>query len=269
MRAECSEAQAAWRLVLPSGPLRGRQGERLGASTGASLEFMDYRDYVPGDDLRHVDWRSYARTDQLKVRLFREEVAPTLEILADLSPSMVLQPGKAQAIRDLLGALAEWSRRAAGHPRYYALGGIGFDDADTVAFDQAPTDDLFPRARLRPRSLRVVVSDFLFPGDPAPFLRRLAHGASHLYVLQILHADELAPAPAGLVTLRDCESFEQIEIQLEEAAVRSYQQRLARLRGAVENGTRSVGGSYCMVHAAAPRVMFRSDLMAQGIVEPA
>ena len=50
----------------------------MGRGPGSSLEFLDFRDYVPGDDLRHVDWRAYARTDSLKVRLFREEVSPLL-----------------------------------------------------------------------------------------------------------------------------------------------------------------------------------------------
>ena len=69
-------AAAAFRLAMPRTPIGGRIGERLGSGTGSSLEFQDYRPYAPGDDLRHVDWAAYARSELLAVRLYREEVAP-------------------------------------------------------------------------------------------------------------------------------------------------------------------------------------------------
>jgi uncharacterized protein (DUF58 family) len=47
-------------LRLPS---LGRSGELLGRGAGSSLEFQEYRQYVPGDDIRHLDWAAYARTD--------------------------------------------------------------------------------------------------------------------------------------------------------------------------------------------------------------
>ena len=60
---------AAFRLTMPRTPIGGRIGERLGSGTGSSLEFQDYRPYAPGDDLRHVDWAAYARSELLAVRL--------------------------------------------------------------------------------------------------------------------------------------------------------------------------------------------------------
>ena len=56
-------AAAGFRLAMPRTPIGGRVGERLGSGTGSSLEFQDYRPYAPGDDLRHVDWAAYARSE--------------------------------------------------------------------------------------------------------------------------------------------------------------------------------------------------------------
>src|SRR6185295_11749770 len=81
---------AAFRLTLPRMPLGGRVGERLGSGTGSSLEFQDYRSYAPGDDLRHVDWAAYARSELLAVRLYREEVAPRVDLVIDCSRSMAV-----------------------------------------------------------------------------------------------------------------------------------------------------------------------------------
>ena len=77
-------AAATFRLALPRTPVGGRIGERLGSGTGSSLEFQDYRPYAPGDDLRHVDWAAYARSELIAVRLYREEVAPRIDLVVDV-----------------------------------------------------------------------------------------------------------------------------------------------------------------------------------------
>lgn len=64
------------------------QGERRSKKRGQSVEFDDYRDYVPGDDLRHIDWNVYARFDRLFIKLFLEEEDLSLHVVLDASPSM-------------------------------------------------------------------------------------------------------------------------------------------------------------------------------------
>ncbi|MCC7408357.1 MAG: DUF58 domain-containing protein [Phycisphaeraceae bacterium] len=64
------------------------QGERRSKRRGQSVEFADYRGYVPGDDLRFIDWNLYARLDRLFLRLFMEEEDLSVSILLDTSASM-------------------------------------------------------------------------------------------------------------------------------------------------------------------------------------
>ena len=62
------------RLVLSRRALRGVAGARVGTAAGSSLEFHDYRDYHPGDDVRLIDWNVFARSDRETIRRHREEV---------------------------------------------------------------------------------------------------------------------------------------------------------------------------------------------------
>ncbi len=63
-------------------------GERRSRRRGSSVEFDDFRDYTPGDDLRHIDWNVLARLDRLFVKLFREDEDLALHIVVDASASM-------------------------------------------------------------------------------------------------------------------------------------------------------------------------------------
>ena len=268
MRPDAAVAARAWRLVLPSHPLAGRLGDRLGRGTGSSLEFMDYRDYVPGDDLRHVDWRAYARTDQLKVRLFREETAPSLDVVLDTSASMGVSRAKREATLDLAIVAATLSRQAGGQARILEVDGDVVEDVSALGLEGADAVDLRPRAPLRPRALRMIVSDFLVPDDPRPRIQRLAAGASHLYVLQVLDPWEADPTADGELSLIDAESDERADIVLDARATKGYRERLARLQDALARATRSVGGTFAVVVASTPGAMLRESLLPQRVVEP-
>src|ERR1017187_2798859 len=86
---------------------RGRmKGERRSPRKGQSVEFADFRSYVPGDDLRFVDWNSYARLDRLFLKLFLEEEDLLFCGLIDASRSMDFgQPSKFLFAKQLLAAL--------------------------------------------------------------------------------------------------------------------------------------------------------------------
>jgi len=78
------------RLNLVSKKVRvgSLKGERRSLKRGTSVEFADYREYTPGDDLRQVDWNIYARLEKVFLKLFEEEEELTVHILLDCSRSM-------------------------------------------------------------------------------------------------------------------------------------------------------------------------------------
>src|SRR5436305_5224155 len=111
--AEGERAGARYALGLPRRLRQGAAGTHPGGRAGSSLEFKEHRDYQPGDDLRHIDWNVYARTDQLTLKLYREEVTPHLDVLLDTSRSMTLEgTAKGQATVALAAFFATAARNA-------------------------------------------------------------------------------------------------------------------------------------------------------------
>ena len=67
--------------LLPPGCTGSVEGSMTNARTGGAMEFMDYRAYREGDEIKHVDWRLYARSEQLMVRRFAQETDPRCDII--------------------------------------------------------------------------------------------------------------------------------------------------------------------------------------------
>ena len=87
---------------------RGRmKGERRSKRQGQSVEFADFRQYVPGDDLRFIDWNLFARLERLYLKLFLEEEDLHFYALIDASASMDFgEPTKLQYAKQLAAALS-------------------------------------------------------------------------------------------------------------------------------------------------------------------
>src|SRR5215216_6137536 len=64
---------------------------------GSAAEFADYKEYVAGDDLTHLDWRVYGRTRRLYIRQFEEETDMTVYLMVDTSGSMRFAGAKRQS----------------------------------------------------------------------------------------------------------------------------------------------------------------------------
>ncbi|RYE78909.1 MAG: DUF58 domain-containing protein [Myxococcales bacterium] len=83
------------------------RAERRTKKSGSGIEFVDHRDYVPGDDLRYLDWNVYQRFGRLQVRLFEEEEDLSVYVLVDTSSSMRFGDGaKLRYAKKVAAALA-------------------------------------------------------------------------------------------------------------------------------------------------------------------
>ncbi len=78
----------AFKLALKKKTNAKFKGEQQSRATGEGLLFKEYKEYAPGDDIRYIDWRIYARTDKLFIKKFEEEKNLTFHILLDSSNSM-------------------------------------------------------------------------------------------------------------------------------------------------------------------------------------
>jgi uncharacterized protein (DUF58 family) len=217
-------------------------GERRSRGKGAGIEFMDYREYQPGDDLRHLDPHLHARTGGYFVRQYAVYRQLPVAIIVDGSASMNFgTPTKFEFACRLASALAFtglaggdvvelgvyakerllWSPRVRGVRRApvifdwidaHSPGGGGFSDALGAALP-----------RLRRRGLTIVLSDW-WVDDPEADLKVLGAMNQEIIAVHIVSPQELDPVQlgAGEVRLVDAESGHEIELSMDENVVNSY-----------------------------------------------
>ncbi len=276
---EVQRAADTYQLGLPRAPMAGRSGELLGRGTGSSLEFQEYREYVAGDDIRHLDWGAYARSDTLMVRLFREEISPRTEILLDASRSMTSGGEmKPRLARQLAAVFAMLSGRLGGRPLIVLLEDgaavpLGLDAIDQLSHlpfsGRTTLAELLNdhRVPLKRQAVRIVISDFLFPHDPAAIVRRLAADASSLWLIQVLSGWEAAPTPLGGRRLVDIEMAGETDLVLDRRAVESYLQRLSDLQQELLRNCRRAHAQFVsLVADRGLAALCRDDLCASGLL---
>ncbi|RQO82275.1 DUF58 domain-containing protein [Acidovorax sp. FJL06] len=245
------------------------QGDYRTLMRGSGLDLADLREYQPHDDVRHIDWNVTARLAQPHVRVFTEDREMTAWFLLDLSPSIGFGP-EGHAKRDILtGFVAVLSRLLTRHGnRVGAMlyGGANHQAARAVDAVLPPRSSrahvlhLVHRllgghppstpppqgggaatelhrllqaalANLRRRSTVFVVSDFISaPGWEKP-LAQLAR-RHDVVAVRLLDPLELELPDIGLITLRDAESGEQLQVDTHDAAFRRRFARLAAEREA-------------------------------------
>jgi uncharacterized protein (DUF58 family) len=236
------------------------KGERRSRARGHSVEFADYREYVPGDDFRYLDWNLYGRLERLFLKLYEEERELPVRIFLDASESMTFgQPRKFDFARQVAAAVG-----------YVALS--GFDRVSVLPFpDRAPQESESPATRMREmaargalRSVRgkrsaiqffqnltaltaggsadlnqalrrgalearqagvaVILSDFLDPAGYEPGLNALIGRGFQVDIVQILAPEELSPVTFGDLRLVDSETGATQEVTFGRYRMKAYQQ---------------------------------------------
>lgn len=230
---------------------------------GFSVEFTEYRQYTPGDDLRYLDWRLLARSDRYYLKRFEDETNLRCYLLVDLSRSM--------GYRSLEYDKAEYAKTAAATLAYFlahqrdAVGLVTFDAAikDFVPARFRPghlhrlmmclaktpsgaaTDLVSPLEQVaktaRKRGLVVLLSDLLAPVEALEtrlgYLRSLGH---EVVVLRVLDPAELTFPFSEEAMFHDLESGRDLYID-PRAARQRYQQRFAEHAGQLKSACSRLG----------------------------
>lgn len=256
------------RLELVSRKIfRGRmKGERRSRRKGQSVEFADFRNYVPGDDLRFIDWNTYARLERLFLKMFMEEEDLHFYALIDASASMDFgTPTK-----------LEYAKRLAA-----ALGFIGLVRGDRVKIETLGPSAHGPSPVFRGRrslwrmldflegvqpaapvplaqgvksfclrnsgkGIVVLVSDLMDKGGYEGALRYLLAQDMDIYVVQVLSAEELEPDLQGDLRLVDCEDGDVAEITMSSFLMKRYKETLASFVGSVKEFCARRGMTYLL-----------------------
>ncbi len=233
---------------------------------GASMTFVEHRDYVPGDDLRMLDWRAYARNDRYVIRRFEHESQQSAFVALDVSASMSFGEDSTRKIdyaATLLAAVAYVLLRQGD-----AVGAFAWDahvrhalaprqrpqhfdalleilgqrpETPTTSLQGALRDQL---DRVGRRALFVVASDLIdFSTDALPTLATMRSMGHEVILFHVLHRDEVTLALEGTVRVEGLE--QEAGIDVDAGALRqAYQQQVDAWLQRAEGTCRDQGVRY-------------------------
>lgn len=239
-------------------------GDHRSTRYGSTLDFADFREYQPGDDVRRIDVHQLARHDVLRITLFEADDDLTVRILLDTSASMGMYD-KGSAASDVIAALGAVALTSGdvvvlhtfpdpGPPRRFrgraalpelieVLAAVSWG-GDTPFSPAA--DELL--AASSPPGLTVIVSDLLTPDWHRTITRSPTRG-SELLVVHVAAKQETDPDLEGDLALEDAESGTTVPVSLAPAELLGYRERRERWVDQIASRCREVGGRYLAVDA--------------------
>ncbi len=209
-------------------------GNRRSKEYGSSTEFADFREYVPGDDIRRIDWNLYARFEKLFLRLYVDEKQLHHNIYLDASASMDWgEPSKGYTMLRLAAAFGFLAVQAMDRVSFYTIhekecenisrtvvGRESFYNAADKLNDlkfygdgdigTAITSVENPE---RGRGMSILISDFLTDSDWKAAVDYLLYQKREVHLVQVLSRDEITPGMAGKVLMLDSEAFDEEDVK--------------------------------------------------------
>jgi uncharacterized protein (DUF58 family) len=251
---------------------------------GFSQEFAEYQQYVQGDDLRHIDWNVFARTERLYLKRFKGETNMQLLILLDASASMTYGSG---AIRKL-----DYARYIAASLAY--LSSQQRDATGLIVFDQDVAEYIPPSTRqgqlmrvlhaiekaeggsrtdfskpfvhfqefLKKRGIVIVLSDFYEkPEQIVRVIEPLRYRGNEVVLFHILDPMELAPKFRDPVLLQDVEDDTAMEVSPDYAR-NEYKAKIDDHLHTLSDKARAAGLEYVFMNTAKPLDQGLRDYLA-------
>ncbi len=252
---------------------RGRlKGERRSPRKGQSVEFADFRSYVPGDDLRFIDWNTYARLDRLFLKMFLEEEDLHLYLLIDASRSMGFgDPTKLEYAKRVAAALGFVGLIRSDRVKIETLGQPARESGQALrgrkslwrlmslleSIEPEGTTQLGAGIknfclRNSGKGILVLISDLLDKQGYEEGLRYLTAQQMDVYVIQVLSAEELNPDVKGDLQLVDCEDEDHADITVSAPLLKRYHQTLDHFVGSIREFCNKRGMVYLLANNQMP-----------------
>jgi uncharacterized protein (DUF58 family) len=253
-----------------------RVGDHKSPYRGFSVEFVQHREYVAGDDTRHIDWKSYGRNERYTIKQYEQETNFAGHILLDASRSMLYGEGAYNKLdygKLLAAALtylivhqrdsvslnvfdASWRTRlpASGQPGHvqtvlHTLESVDPRDKTSIG---PLLHDL--AQQIRRRGLVFLISDCFDEVEPLlDGLQHLRFAGHEVTVFHIMHPDELRFPFEGLVKFDGME--EKLELMTRPQLIKpSYLRALENYQKALQDGCERNRCDYLLMNTARPLV---------------
>jgi uncharacterized protein (DUF58 family) len=243
-------------------------GNHKSKTYGSSCEFVDYRNYVPGDDITKIDWNAYARFETLYLKLYLDERQLHTKIYIDASQSMAFGDGKKAemalkvaatltylsvteldrvsifVIRD--SEVTEIISSLSGRERYFAeitkLNDVEFGGKCCISDAMLPTQVGYGDG------LSVIISDFLTDDDYESAIDYLAEKRRDIMCVQVLTGEELNPKVRGKNVFFDSETAgKTYRKNINREVMRAYREAVAYVQDRLRGYCNARGAEYVLI----------------------
>jgi hypothetical protein len=261
-----------------------QRGEHRSWQSGEGLEFLDYRKYHLGDDLRYVDWSVYGRLDKLFIKLFHAEKGQTAHILLDMSLSM----GTGSPPKDIT------AKKIAAAISYICLsnldkaGLMAFDDKIAVVkapargkkqypevlkflLDLTPSDQTDLNGCLaeyasicKNPGIAVIISDLFDAKGYEDGLKALAYRNFDINLIHVLDHEELFWSKTGNLLLRDTETGENKITFVDKQLLALYQKKIDAFISKIKSYCGHYGINYFLCNTRIPFEDLLTDYLSTG-----
>lgn len=248
-------------------------GNHKSRTFGSSCEFVDYRNYVPGDDITKIDWNAYARFETLYLKLYLDERQLHTKIYIDVSQSMAFGDGKkgeaALQIATTLaylsvteldkvsvftirgGEVTEVISAISGRERYFAeigkLNGIEFGGDCFISEGIMPTQVGYGDG------LSVIISDFLTDNNYENAIDYLADKKRDLLCVQVLSSEEINPKVRGKNIFYDSEDAGRMyRKNINRDIIKAYREAVRYVQDRIRDYCNARGAEYVLVRDDKP-----------------
>ena len=257
------------------------QSDRKSTKKGAGITFADYAEYHLGDDFRSIDWRVYARFEQLVVKLFEIDEDATVYILMDGSHSMKskflfgrqLGAALGYIALHMLDQLCVYGLADKLNPVLDRCRGRGkvlpflrsMDEAQTFGVDTNFTACAREfMARHRRKGIVVVISDFLFPAGFEDGLKLLQYNKHDVFCMQVQDENDTKCDWKGDVELSCVETGQRQRVTITPREARLYEQTVADWNAGLKKACARRGIGLASTTPAIPFEHVIQDILRRG-----
>ena len=272
------------KIITRKGARSPQRGEHRSWQSGEGLEFLDYRKYHPGDDLRYVDWSVYGRLDKLFIKLFHAEKGQTAHILLDMSQSM----GGGSPPKDVT------AKKIAAALSYICLANL--DKTGLMAFNEhiievktpARGRNRFPEvlkfllslntfsqtningcleeyaAICKNPGIAIIISDFFDSNGYEDGLKALAYRNFDINLIHVLDHEELNWSKTGNLSLHEIETGESKLTFIDKQALALYRKKIDAFISSIKSYSAHYDMNYFLCNTSIPFEETLTDYLSTG-----
>lgn len=243
---------------------QGMSGERKSGAKGSSVEFSDYREYFPGDDLRRIDWNVYGRTEKLYIKEFMEEKEIPFTLFLDTSASMDFGEKKKSILA--LQLTAAFSYLALHHMDRIKIELVGTGQENNILNARKTNNfthilnglkevtfqgetcflEKIKKTPIKQPGISILISDFFDRRNLEEAISYLKYKKQQIIILHILAREELESKEEGTVSFVDKETMEEVKVTISQSVLKMYEKTRKEFVRNIEEQVKKYQAAYVL-----------------------